>query len=170
MSHRPGFEAREFFDILPPIAGASGTAPAAICLAAGTGQVTVDLTSLPGSQLNAALAPGNDAYNPNPLGHFLFLQADGADIYVAFGPTLASLTGGNALAPATPSTVANNVVTPVAGGCILLKNGIQPARFRLPANTNTRDNADVGASSPARFLGFLTSTGSGTLRLYQVGP
>lgn len=170
MSHRPGFEAREFFDILPPIAGAAGTAPAATCLAAGTVQVTVDLTTIPGSPVNAALAAGNDAYNPNPLGHFLFLQADGADIYVAFGPSVASLTGGNALSASAVSTVANNVVTPVAGGCVLVKNGIQPIRFRLPANQNTRDNADVGVYSLARYLAFLTATGSGTLRIFQVGP
>lgn len=170
MPDRPSFEAREFFTVLPPIAGSTGTLPAVVALSASGTQVTIDLTTIPGSYVYNALDVSNDAYNPNPLGRYLFMQADGGDIYFAFGPTVASLTGGNALSTSAVSTVASNAVTLVAGGCALLKNGLPPIRFRLPGDFGTRDNADKGKNSLARYLGFLTATGTSTLRIYQVGP
>lgn len=169
VSQRPAFEARDYFSILPPMAGATGTTPAVIALSASNSQVTIDLTTLPGSHMNDGLPLGNDIYNPNPTGHFLFMQPDGGDVYVAFGPSVASLTTSNALSTSAVSTVSNNAVTQVAGGTLCLKNGVL-YRFKIPKSQGTRDDADVGASSPARFLGFIMATGTATLRLYQGSP
>lgn len=170
MSNRPLFEARDFYSIQPPMAGATGTAPGVVVLASGTGAVLVDLTTVPGCRLNAALTPGNDAYNPNATGHFLFVQATGADVYFVFGPSIASVSAGNAPSSSAVSTVdASGNVTLVAGGTLCAKDGTL-YRYRIPKSVGTRDDADVGASSPARYLAFLTATGSGTFRIYQGSP
>ena len=117
---------------------------------------------------NALLDASNDAYNPNPTGHFIYLEAQGADCYVAFAAAYADLS---AISATTPSTVAGGtgVVTGVAGGTFCIPQG-KAVRWRIPPNQNSRDNADVGAVSYARFLGFLTATGSGLLQVYQSSP
>lgn len=166
MSQRPGFEARNFFDFLPPVVAAAGTG--ITVLATSAALVVVDLTSLPGHQVNAALDQSNDQWNPNPLGRYLYVQADTVDAFIAFGPTAASLA---ALSATAVSTVAANKVTQVAGGCIRVPASASPGwmRFQLPGDFNTRDNVDKGASSLARFLGFISAS-AGFIRLYQCGP
>lgn len=153
------------------MAGGTGTAPGVVAIAATSSAGALDLTQVPGSKLNAAKQLGNDAYNPNPTGHFLFMEADGTDIYVVFGPSLASISAGNAPLSTAVSTVdGSGNLTLVAQGALKLVNGTF-YRFLLPPNIGTRDNADVGAFSPARFLGFVTASGtSGTLRVYQGSP
>lgn len=171
MSQRPAFEARAYFTILPPLAGGSGTAPGVIAIAATSSAALLDLTTMPGARVNAGLTAGNDSYNPNPTGHFLFMEADGTDVYIVFGPSKASVSAGNAPLSSAVSTVdANGVLTQVAQGCLKLVNGTF-YRFLLPANTGTRDDSDVGTLSPARWLGFVTASGTtGTLRIYQGSP
>lgn len=137
-------------------------------LTTGVAAVVVDLTSLPGHPTNVNLDQSNDGWNPNPLGRYLYVQADTVDAYIAFGPSAASLA---ALSATAVSTVVANKVTQVAGGCIRVPFSVSPGwmRFQLPGDFGTRDNVDKGASSLARFLGII-ATAPGIIRLYQCGP
>lgn len=172
----PGRNTNETYQsdwIMPPMTAASGATPAVCPLAASTGQVTVDLTTMWGTAAKSGLTAGNEDFDPDPIGHYLSLQADGADIYVAFGPDVGSLTGGNALSATAVCTVTNNAIVKVVGGTLKITNGFT-AQFKLPIGApptaGQYDNADVGKYSPARFLGFLTAAGTGTLRMWQSSP
>lgn len=156
--------------IMPPMAPHATTPPAVCALAATTTAVIVDLTTMWGTAAKAGLTPGNEDYNPNPIGHYLNVQADGGDIYIAFGADVASLAGISATAV---STVAANAITAVAGGTLKIPNGSTlPVKIPIgaPPAAAQYDNADVGKYSPARFLGFLTAAGTGTLRMWQSSP
>lgn len=152
--------------IMPPMLGGIS------CFAAGTSEVDVDLTKLAGSPAKSAINQGADDWNPNPMGHYLTLEADGADIYVAFAATLAAL-GTLSTSAVTTVTAGVPAATSTATGTIKIPNGTV-MQFKLPviggAAQNNRDDADWGAASPCRFLGFMTATGSGTLRLWQSSP
>jgi hypothetical protein len=167
---RQNNEAQQWFYELPPMVKGSGTETACFNFAAGQSAVIVDLTSYPvGTQAKASITIGNDDYNPNPTGHFLYLEAQGCDIYVAFGPSFASLSGISATAVSTVNG-STGVITPVTGGTFCIPQG-KAVRWKIPPSQGTPDNADVGASSPARFLGFITTTGtSGILQTYQSSP
>ena len=83
------------------------------------------------------------------------LFADGATVYVAFGPTAASLAS---------LAIATNGVN-LASGCFPIPNGTSVDVFIEPSN------ASAGQAGPDRFIGFLTPTGtSGQLRIAQTSP
>ncbi len=173
MAGRNTSETRQSDWIMPPMAFAGGANPAVCALAASTAQVTVDLTSMWGTAANVNLNISNEDYNPNPIGHYLSLQADGGDIYIAFSGTVANLTGGNAIDPNAVSTVSGNAIAAVRGGCLKIPNGYI-AQFKLPGSNfgppATYDNADRGITSLARYLAFRTAAGTATLRMFQSSP
>ncbi len=156
--------------IMPPMAPHATTPPAVCALSASNTAVVVDLTTMWGTAAKAGLTAGNEDYNPNPIGHYLSIQADGGDIYVAFGADAASLAG---LSTSAVSTVANNKITAVAGATMKIPNGYTfqtKIPVGAPPTAAQSDNADPGLYSPARFLGFLTATGTATLRMWQSSP
>jgi hypothetical protein len=168
MSGRSSSVDAQFFYEMPPMVPATGTATATVAMAAGTALVIADLTTMPGTAAKAVLTIAADDYNPNPTGHFVYCEAVGADIYVGFGPTFASLSALSATAVSTVNGT-TGAVTLVAGGSFCIPQG-KAVRFRIPSSQGTRDNADVGASSPARFIGFLTLANTGILQVYQSSP
>ncbi|HMF11747.1 MAG TPA: hypothetical protein VKE94_05555, partial [Gemmataceae bacterium] len=94
---------------------------AGAALAVTTVAATVDLMSLPALPADWPSTSANIA--PNVLGHFIDLICEGGDIYVVFGPTLASVSGANAPAPATTNTVSSNLITSSVGICMYLPAG-----------------------------------------------
>lgn len=141
------------------------------CLTATSTIAIVDLTSMsgsPGNQVNGTDISVYGGKDVNPIGHYLTLEADGADIYVIFSDTVGHISG---ISNTTGvSTITNNllVTSSTATGVIKIFNGtIQ--QFKLPTGSNPNQGT-WGANSPARFLGFLTSAGSGTLRMWQSSP
>lgn len=151
--------------IMPPINGGI------TCLAASTAAVTVDLTTMsgsPGNQVNGADVSIYGGKNVNPLGHYITLQADGGDVYIAFGDTVGHLSS---IANVTQvSTVTNNalVTSSTANAVVKIPIGTQQ-NFKLPVGSSPAQGV-WGNSSPSRFLCFLTATGTATLRMWQSSP
>lgn len=158
-------EAIEQFHFVSPMMAADASPNqgkvAGAALAATTGNVIVDLTTLPAVPADWPASSKNIA--PNVLGHFLDMTAEGGDVYFIFGPTLASVSGGNAPAPATVNTVTSNAITSSVGVCMYLPAG-QTRSFKLWAGAQT-DGTTPGTKSPCRFLAFLTKAGTATLRI-----
>lgn len=95
-------ETRQADWILPPCidtTGLRGGTPNAVQLAASATAVIVDLTTIPPPSF---FDPEAAAVEQNPLGHYVCLQARGADIFLMFGSSFASMT---------PSNVSSVVVT-----------------------------------------------------------
>lgn len=143
------------------------------CLSASSTEVDLDLTTIAGTPAKSGLTVGGDDYNPNPIGHYLSLQADGGDVYVAFADQLAHL---GTLSTTAVTTVTSNKAgtTSTVTGVVRIPNGTT-LQVKLPwGNTPSGkpiDNADVGTYSPSRYLGFLCATGvTSTLRIWQSSP
>lgn len=230
--------------ILPPIVDTTGLykgTPNAVQLAAGTTAVIADLFSIPPLSY---LDRHSNAAEPSPLGHYLCLQARGADIFVLFGSSFASMTasqvssalvtnsgggytstptvtfsGGGGSVQATGTAVVLNgavaqviINTPGSGyssapsisfsggggsnaaatavlgsppnpslantvsgttGVITMAGGAtcwipqgSTATFKLPLG----GSGGSGSTSPARFVGFVTASGNGTLHVWQSSP
>jgi hypothetical protein len=158
-------------------------------LACSTTVVVVDLTTICGSGAKARVQQGNDDWNPDPICHYLTLEADGDDIYFAFGDSVANVVGisptqvtavqagttgptGQALNPFTSSggTVGGGTV-----GCLKIPNNTSKD-YKLPlgtppVGTPTDNSAPLGKWSPARYLAFRSNTGATVfLRMHQSSP
>lgn len=75
---------------------------------------------------------------------YVELQADGGDVYVCFGATLAAVSAGNVPNPATTGVNA-------AGACVKIPNGT---------------SRNVRLTTGTQFMGYVTSTGTATLRVW----
>lgn len=156
--------------IQPMMANKSATGTVAgWALATSTTAVVVDLTTLPG--LPDTFTSEQRAYDPNPLGHFVTLQAEGVDAYVIFGTDAASVSSGNAPVATTTNTVTANVPALAAGVCMYIPAG-QERAFKLgnlatSRNTNTTTGEGYGSASPMRFMAVVTKSGTGVLRAWQ---
>ena len=114
----------------------------------------VDLTKCPGTRAKVSITAGMDDYNPNPLGHFLYLEAQGCDIYVALGPTFASLASLSATAVSTVNGT-DGTPTQVAGGSFCIPQGKGgPVAACRRAKGNSNNLQILALFSPARFLGW----------------
>src|ERR1700761_5433951 len=82
--------ARQYYWTFPPLVDGNGT-PNVVALPASATLSVVDLTTVPGIPLTAA-DRSQVALEPNPIGHFVTMDAQGGDIYYVFGPSLASFT------------------------------------------------------------------------------
>jgi hypothetical protein len=123
----------------PGAAGASASIPAI-----NSQQATNVLPVKPSAAVSGS-STSTPAELPKPgfVGHFCTFFADGADVGVVFGPTLASVNGGNAPNLATQGNAGT------AGAC-----------FRIPSGQALR----FAVLGDHRFLGFVGS-GNGTLRI-----
>jgi hypothetical protein len=152
-----------------------------------TTPIIIDLTTMCGTGAKAAVTQGADDWNPNPAGHYLTLEADGDDIYYAFGDSVAALgtitptavtavqagtTGptGALLAPFTAGSTLGGGTT----GCLKLPNNTSKD-FKLPVGRpppgTPYDNADANRYSPSRYLAVRSNTGATVyLRMYQSSP
>ncbi len=149
--------------IMPPTVGGI------VALAVTSTEVDIDLTTVPGHP-DMPGTIGSDGYNPNPIGHYVSLTADGCDVYVAFGPSVGGSTGLGHLTTSQNATVATNAVTVSNNDTFKIPNGVT-VYFKLPGETRGNDSADVGSKSKCRYLGYLSASGaSGNLRIYQSSP
>jgi hypothetical protein len=163
--------------ILPPTVagGAPGLAAGVSNVAAIATSTTVavlDLTTLPGfPPPPAATGQSKQATeNPNAIGHYIDLTAETADAYFIFGPTLASVTGANAPVAATTSTVnGSGVLTPAVAIAGYLPAG-QRLPVKIPVGVIGNGSGPLGQGSPCRFLGVVTKSGTGVLRVHQSSP
>lgn len=152
-----------------------------VCVAVTSTVSVIDLTTMAGDpargqgQAAQGTQTGDNA-NPNPLGHFLTLVADGSvSIYVGFFDTYA-----HAAAASTSATTAlqantndsNNVDALVssftATGTIPIPAG-GSMTAKLPAGALAQVSP-TGGKSPGRFLAVLTASGTATLRMWQSSP
>lgn len=142
---------------LPMLAGTDGKVAAAVLAATATA-ANIDLTTVPARP--AGYSANSKDLDPNPLGHYLTVENDGANaLYVVFGPTAASVSAANVPAAATTGTN-------VAGLCLSIPAGTV-ARFKLPAG-DMFSAAGIGGNSPARFMAYVCAAGlTTTARIYQ---
>jgi len=154
--------------LLPAVVDGTGN-PNCIAVAVSTGAAALDLTSLP---VPAGVYDSHvAAATPNPIGRYVNFQAQGGDVFLIFGPTFASVTGGsNAPAAGTVNTVngTTGVVTMAKKVCIWVPQG-QTLGCKLPVGNESTPN-QYGTASPCRFVAYVTSTGSATLRIWQSSP
>jgi hypothetical protein len=141
-----------------------------LALAASSSLVIVDLSSMAGCPAN--MVNGTDVEpiggrNPNPIGHYISMQADGTDIYVAFGDTVGHLTGITVTTDVTAVAANQPAAAFTATGLIKLVKDIAPIRVKLPIGQNPNGQKPWGASSQARYLAFLTASTAGVLRIWQ---
>lgn len=139
--------------VTPPRAGAVVGAPAVLTL--GVAALFVDLRTINAQTYSAAFAAL--AQQAGIIGNYLTLLADGADAYVIFGPTQASVTGANAPVIATAGVVngGTGAYTAVAGTC-----------WKIPSGTSIRP---ITAPGVDLFMGYIGSAAA-LLRLYQSSP
>lgn len=143
--------------ILPPMASSTGKVANAAVLATSTAVASQDLTLLgfPDSYNTIGTAG-----NPQACGKYVTVQAEGADAYVLFGKTQASVTGSNApLQSATGVNVVQLAVYIPAG---------TDKHFKIPLGDNA--GGGYGNDSPARWLAVVTKTGTGVLRVWMSSP
>lgn len=156
-------QARQADYIMPPINGGI------TCLTVGTAAVIVDLTSMGGSPgiQTAGDAEVYGGSNKNPMGHYLTIQADGGDVYCAFGSTAVSLAS---VSTTAVSTVTSNQLsgTSTTNGVAKVFSGTQQ-QFKLPIGSSPAAGL-WGNASPSRFLAVLTASGTITLRMWQSSP
>lgn len=145
------------------IGGAVGLVAGA-ALAAGVAAVTVDLMSLPAVPADWPASSKNIA--PNVLGRFMDLTAEGGDVYIIFGGTLASVSGANVPNPATVNAVAANLITASVGICLYLP-ATQTKSYKLWLGKPTTDGSLLGGASPCRFMSFVTKAGTAILRVHM---
>jgi hypothetical protein len=157
--------------ILPMMVDANGN-PNGVAIAVTAAVTGVDLTTVPGLPASFAGTPGA-TQDPNPLGHYLRVTAQGGDVFLVFGPNYASVTGANAPAPATTNAVSGTgvVTTGTKGICEQIPAGTYKD-FKLPIGSLVHASASdaggpLGSSSPCRFVGLICSSGTATARLYQ---
>lgn len=166
--------------LYPPIyttgvTGSSGqTVPATgpTNLAASPTTTVVDLTTICGPPTKAPVPQGNDDWSPTPIGHRIMLQADGDNIYVAFGdsptifgtlaPSATTGTTGASFGAAAGSSFTGGQGTTTTG-MKLVKDVFYPP-FELPIGrpppgtpANNSDQAG-GHYSPARYMAFASGT------------
>lgn len=161
-------EAIEQFHFPTPMmaagSGASAGKVAGAALAVTNVSADVDLTTLPALPADWPVSSSNVA--PNVLGHFIDLTAEGGDVYVVFGGTHASVSGGNVPAPATTNTVTSQAIASTAGVCMYIPAGTTRS-FKLWLGKPTTDGTAYGGASPCRFMAYITKTGTATLRVHM---
>lgn len=134
----------------------NGVAGNAAAITVSAVQSAIDLRSLSGAATNPQNPTQSDGQKNGAVGGFLTVEADGADLFVLFGDTLAAVTGGNKPVAATVGAVnGSGVYTDAAGVAFKIANGTFQ-RFWL------QDQRDY-------FMGFVGSA-AGTMRLYQSSP
>lgn len=145
---------RKFAFVSPPRAFAALGAPGqAVAFAVSAVATYVDLSAGFSQAAKDLQQSGQDPKSPTR--NYLTVSADGVDLGVIFGPTAASVTGGNVPVIATVGTLAAGVYTGAAGTC-----------FKIPNGTSVRFLPQPGVDL---FLGIVAS-GNGTCRLYQSSP
>ncbi len=130
---------------------ANGPEGQAAVLAVSTSAIAVDLTQ------GFSQAAYDKTKNANPaslVSNYLAIIAD-VDVGVIFGPTLASISSGNAPVIATTGTLTGNTYTGAAGTC-----------FVIPANSGIKFLLQSGLD---KFVGILGAS-SGKVRMYQISP
>lgn len=137
------------------------------CFAVSAGVSVIDLTTMSGHPGNSVNGPDQgpmSGTDPNPIGHYITLLADGGDVYIAFCDTSAHAL---AVTVAGVSTVTggNQLVTPfTATGTWKIPSGDRQS-FLIP--TKNDGTTPAGNKSLCRYLAFLTAAGTATLRMYQ---
>lgn len=128
-----------------------------------TAAATVDLRTI-GNQQLASLPAGNSPLGnfvvnqprKGLVGHYVRFEALGADCYVAFGNTSASV--GSISAAATGSNAAN--------ACLCIPAGTYQD-FLIEEDPADQSLAALG---PSTWLGYVTASGTGTLVIAQTSP
>jgi hypothetical protein len=112
-------------------------------------------------------------------GNCLTIFPDGADLYVMFGPTQASVTGANAPVIATVGTKTAGGYTRAAGVCWHLPNlagsssGILGYRLHLEITGNPLSIASGNTAASGGgdlFMGYISSAATGTVQMYMSSP
>jgi hypothetical protein len=145
---------------------------------AGVAAKAIDLTTLtgwPGNQVSSGSGSGGQGSDPNPLGHFITITADGANsVYVVLADTFAHATAIDTTTVTTPGTAGelggSGVTTPTntTQACIPIPNGTT-IRVKLPVGMNPQ-TTPFAKNSPCRFLGYITASGTANLIVGQASP
>jgi len=137
----------------PMLVGTDGKAAGAVLAVTATA-ADIDLTTIPALPLGSPTELLKA--HPNVIGEEIILQADGGDVHVIFGPTTTSVRTTNVPDPTKTGT---NVV----GLTQIIPNG-QQMRCWIPPGADTA-GGPRGASSPGRYLAYITATGTAKLRI-----
>jgi hypothetical protein len=152
MSGLPVASRKADFQSAPRAYQAAGPEGQVAALAVDTTAIAVDLTA----------GFSQAAYNGQVSGtgpatatrNYLAIISD-VNVGVIFGPTLASVSSGNAPAIATTGTLTGNTYTGAAGTC-----------FVIPAGTGMKFLLQAAHD---KFVG-IVGAASGVVRLYQISP
>lgn len=149
--------------------------PLVLGVTSSTVPTILDFTTMGPVSSKVSAPMGTDEWSPNPIGHRVMMQADGDNIYMACGDSIAAL-GTIAAAAVTgvtgvsygagalnPFTAGGGTVGGGTTGCMKLVKDVVYGPFELPlgsppmataAAQPAYDNADYAAGrySPARYL------------------
>lgn len=143
---------RKFQNVSPPRAG-SGVGSLAV-LATSAVAAALSLASVGTQTANVSSAATSQGLN-GAVGQYITIKAVTTDCGIVFGPTVASVTGGNVPVLATVGTLTGNNYTVVTGVCYRVLAG-QEVRYLLQPGVDL-------------FLGFV-STGAGQIEIFQSNP
>jgi hypothetical protein len=146
-------EERKALLVTPPRANGVTGNVAALTVAALT-PAFLDLSTLSKGPVPSVVS-STTVSQEGSVGAFLTVQADGADLYLVFGPTQASVTTTAAPVLLTVGTNTSGVYGEVLGTAL-----------KVPTGTSLRV---LIQNSQDRFMGFVGG-GAGTMRLYQSSP
>lgn len=148
--------------IFPPLAQSDGKSMV-VAAAVTTTASYLDLNAMAGFPSNMP-SPGFDspAEAINVIGHYITLTADQGDVHILFGPSVASVTGANVPLATTTNTIAAGVPTLAVGVTSLVPSGTS-RHFKIPMGP--QGPGQRGANSIARYLAYVTRSGTATLRV-----
>lgn len=147
---------RQNWSVSPPRAHQSPVVVGeSMVLATSTTASALDLGSAPVPSPPTSGGSAQSSQLQGAVGHYITVFADTADVGLIFGPSLASVTAGNAPALASNGSVTSGVYTPGTGTC-----------HRIPAGQERRFQLLMGQD---RFMGFVGSA-AGQMRVYQSSP
>jgi hypothetical protein len=163
---------RQFhFVTVPRAHGASGPTGQVAVFQVGTAGKVLDLTKLTfGEVTDLQQAMTANLLGPGVEQDYITIEADGQDLGIVFGPTLASVTGANVPSlTAYGSVDGNGIYTGVSGTCFRLfaSNAIRviPCNGPTPAASALKPNVYQGD----QFMGLVMGA-TGTVRIYQSSP
>ena len=167
------------------------TAPRAYNATGPNGQVVVAAVSASGSVVDLSLltfslppnliaAQSSGLLGPGVTNDYITIEADGQDLGIIVGPTLASVTGGSKPVLTTYGALsATGTYQGAAGTCFRVPAGTSVRRIPLPppANVPGTGNGPTGPNyqNPVfggdRYLGLCAPSGqTGIARIYQSSP
>jgi hypothetical protein len=140
-------------------------------LQAGVTAAVLDLTTMAGwvgNQVSGGDGAGPVSNSPNPIGHYVTIQADSGTLYIVFADTYAHAAGIDSTSVSTVDGTGKASAAFTPQGCLSVPAG-GPWNFKIPPGQNPQ-TTPYGAASKCRYMGFICATSTVNFEIFQSSP